>query len=130
MTLEEAKMTIYANCIYACEKAGFDLSTICMVDDALRTVIAIADRKTESSSEKPNNCECEPRKEQNFCGKCRYLYRDFKYGLSCYRLMDNEPCKYEARKTEDSSMVDKDINVRSKDEPQTERGGRDEYKVL
>ena len=45
-----------------------------------------ADRKTE------------PRKEQNFCGKCRYLYRDFKYGLSCYRLMDNEPCKYEERK--------------------------------
>ena len=40
----------------------------------------------------------EPRKEQNFCGKCRYLYRDFKYGLSCYRLMDNEPCKYEERK--------------------------------
>ena len=37
----------------------------------------------------------ESRKEQNFCGKCRYLYRDFKYGLSCYRLMDNEPCKYE-----------------------------------
>ena len=60
-----------------------------------------ADRKTEpSNSEKPNNCECEPRKEQNFCGKCRYLYRDFKYGLSCYRLMDNEPCKYEERKDE------------------------------
>ena len=55
----------------------------------------MADRKTENSSEKANNCECEPRKEQNFCGKCRYLYRDFKYGLSCYRLMDNEPCKYE-----------------------------------
>ena len=61
-----------------------------------------ADRKTENSSEKPNNCECEPRKEQNFCGKCRYLYRDFKYGLSCYRLMDNEPCKYEERKDEPS----------------------------
>ena len=55
MTLEEAKMTLYANFIYACEKAGFDLSTICMVDDALRTVIAIADRKTESNSEIPNN---------------------------------------------------------------------------
>ena len=51
MTLEEAKMTIYANCIYACEKAGFDLSTICMVDDALRTVIAIADRKTEPQTD-------------------------------------------------------------------------------
>ncbi len=50
-----------------------------------------ADRKTE------------PRKEQNFCGKCRYLYRDFKYGLSCYRLMDNEPCKYEERKDEPNS---------------------------
>ena len=51
-----------------------------------------------NNSEKPNNCKTEPRKEQNFCGKCRYLYRDFKYGLSCYRLMDNEPCKYEERK--------------------------------
>jgi len=61
----------------------------------------------------------EPRKEQNFCGKCRYLYRDFKYGLSCYRLMDNEPCKYADRKTEPTiskmEQVDKDINVRSKE---------------
>lgn len=71
-----------------------------------------ANCKTESNSEIPNNSTIskmeqvdEPRKEQNFCGKCRYLYRDFKYGLSCYRLMDNEPCKYEERK----------------DEPQTER---------
>ena len=72
-----------------------------------------ADRKTESNSEIPNNCECEPRKEQNFCGKCRYLYRDFKYGLSCYRLMDNEPCKYEERKDEPTiskmEQVDTDI---------------------
>ena len=86
--------------------------------------VPMADRKTDNSSEKPNNCECEPRKEQNFCGKCRYLYRDFKYGLSCYRLMDNEPCKYEERKDEPTiskmEQVDRDINVRSKDEPQIE----------
>ena len=48
----------------------------------------------------------EPRKEQHFCDKCRYLYRDFKYGLSCYRLMDNEPCKYEDRKTEQTERED------------------------
>ena len=72
-------------------------------DDYVKRMV---DRKTEpSNSEIPNNCKAKPRKEQNFCGKCRYLYRDFKYGLSCYRLMDNEPCKYEERK----------------DEPQTER---------
>lgn len=72
MTLEEAKMTVYANCIYACEKAGFDLSTICMVDDALRTIIEIADRKTEPTISK-------------------------------------------------MEQVDKDINVRSKDEPTTQK---------
>ena len=57
-------------------------------------LVEIADRKTE------------PRKEQNFCGKCRYLYRDFKYGLSCYRLMDNEPCKYEERKDEPTTQTE------------------------
>ena len=79
----------------------------------------MADRKTENSSEKPNNCECEPRKEQNFCGKCRYLYRDFKYGLSCYRLMDNEPCKYEERKDEPTSSEMEQV-----DEPQTQLTAR------
>ena len=72
-----------------------------------------ADRKTE------------PRKEQNFCGKCRYLYRDFKYGLSCYRLMDNEPCKYEERKTEPQTCDDCiwsvcNYNKVFEDEPTTE----------
>lgn len=73
MTLEEAKMTLYANFIYACEKAGFDLSTICMVDDALRTVIAIADRKTESNSEKPNNSTISKMEqvEQRSCDTCK-----------------------------------------------------------
>ena len=79
------------------DTCGFDFqyetATRCM------NILADALRKL-NSSEKPNNCEDEPRKEQNFCGKCRYLYRDFKYGLSCYRLMDNEPCKYEERKDE------------------------------
>ena len=52
---------------------------------------------------KDTHDKTEPRKEQNICGKCRYLYRDFKYGLSCYRLMDNEPCKYEERNDEPNS---------------------------
>ena len=80
---DEAEMAVIDNILFRCWQMGW---------------LDRYDRKTESNSEKPNNCECEPRKEQNFCGKCRYLYRDFKYGLSCYRLMDNEPCKYEERK--------------------------------
>ena len=82
MTLEEAKITIYANCIYACEKAGFDLSTICMVDDALRTVIAIADRKTE-----PQKCET-----------CRYEVIEDDYDLydMCEPMVEGE-CRYEPK---------------------------------
>ena len=64
----------------------------------------VADRKTENSSEKPNNCET-----------CKH------YKLTCDLF--SEICKYEPKdeptisKTE---QVDKDINVRSKTE-QTER---------
>lgn len=55
---------------------------------------------------KDTHDKTEPRKEQNICGKCRYLYRDFKYGLSCYRLMDNEPCKYEERKDDPKTQTE------------------------
>lgn len=44
MTLKEAKMTIYANVVYACEKAGLSPMTIKMVKDACDTVIALADQ--------------------------------------------------------------------------------------
>lgn len=57
MTLNEAKAVIYGNVVYACEKAGLAPQTTQLVQDACDTVIALADRKTENSSEKPNNCE-------------------------------------------------------------------------
>ena len=107
MTLEEAKMTIYANCIYACEKAGFDLSTICTVDDALRTVIAIADRKTENSSEKPNNCE--PQTETKTETQNSNLTFEKRTMLDCYN------CK--RFDTEDECI---ECLYEPKDEPQTE----------
>ena len=44
MTLNEAKMTIYANVVYACEKAEFPPMTIKMVKDACDTVIALAEQ--------------------------------------------------------------------------------------
>ena len=33
-----------------------------------------------------------------WCSKCRYFYRDFTYGLACYRLMDDKPCQFEEYK--------------------------------
>lgn len=44
MTLKEAKMTIYANVVYACEEAGFSPMTIKMVKDACDTVIELAEQ--------------------------------------------------------------------------------------
>lgn len=44
MTLKEAKMTIYANVVYACEEAGFPPMTIKMVKDACDTVIGLAEQ--------------------------------------------------------------------------------------
>ena len=117
MDLYEAVETICKDyCKYPDIESGNRLADICDKCPMNKCEdLRWADRKTENSSEKPNNCECEPRKEQNFCGKCRYLYRDFKYGLSCYRLMDNEPCKYEDRKTEPTISKMEQVET----EPQT-----------
>ena len=67
MTLNEAKAVIYGNVVYACEKAGLAPQTTRLVQDACdtiiakadacETIVALVDRKTENSSEKPNNCE-------------------------------------------------------------------------
>ena len=67
-----------------------------------------ADRKTESSSEKPNNCEV-----KNYCDDC--LYTD-----TCDSKAFFYACTSKATISK-MEQVDKDINVRSKDEPQTER---------
>lgn len=117
MTLEEAKNVIYAN-VYACEAAGLSPSTIAIVKDACDTIIALADRKTEpSNSEIPNNCE--------------HITED---GVTCAKYpacddcLDNPLNKVKGSerlvKGNDEptiskmEQVDKDINVRSKTEPQ------------
>ena len=117
MTITEAKATIYANVVYACEKAGLApqttrlvqdaCDTIIAIADACETIVALADRKTENCSEIPNNCET-----------CRFE-------LYCPEMCDG-CCEWDSHyepKTEPTiskmEQVDKDINVRSKDEPQT-----------
>ena len=84
-----------------------------------------ADRKTESNSEKPNNCEYakNPSGDVWECGCFLDTYCE-------HQIYDRNPdgtiniveCGYEP-KTEPTiskmEQVDKDINVRSKDEPQT-----------
>ena len=69
---------------------------LCEKDEAPK-----ADRKTENSSEKPNNCED---------------LQDWKDRMWAEAIV-TEPT------ISKMEQVDKDINVRSKDEPQTEREG-------
>ena len=84
-----------------------------------------ADRKTENSSEKPNNCELQTIRCPK-CGRTDYI-RDmekdmgikgshYKYKcINCNTYIKDEPT------ISKMEQVDKDINVRSKTEPQTER---------
>ena len=72
-------------------------------------LIEVADRKTEPNcSEIPNNCEV-----KNYCDDC--LYAD-----TCDSKEFFYACTSKATISK-MEQVDKDINVRSKDEPQTER---------
>ena len=71
MTLKEAKMTINANVIYACEEAGFQPMTIKLVKDACDTVIALAEKAdTPQTDDKDINVRSkdEPQKD---CKKCK-----------------------------------------------------------
>ena len=70
-------------------------------------IIWLKDRKTESDSEKPNNCEV-----KNYCDDC--LYTD-----TCDDKAFFYACTSKATISK-MEQVDKDINVRSKDEPQTD----------
>ena len=70
-----------------------------IVEDVFKAIMDIsADRKTENSSEKPNNCE---------------ELQDWKDRMWAEAIV-TEPT------ISKMEQVDKDINVRSKDEPQTE----------
>ena len=84
-------------------------------------LVEIADRKTENSSEKPNNCE-HITEDGVTCAKypaCDYcLDNPLNKVKGSERLVKgSEQTKSTISKME---QVDKDINVRSKDEPRTE----------
>lgn len=58
MTFEEAKNVIYANVVYACEKAELSPMTIKMTKDACDTVIELAEQADTSQTDCPcNNCQ-------------------------------------------------------------------------
>ena len=102
-----------------------ELTDECIDKIADAVVRKLADRKTENSSEKPNNCEDaeNPSGDVWECGCFLDTYCE-------HQIYDRNPdgtiniveCGYE-QKTEPTiskmEQVDKDINVRSKDEPQT-----------
>ena len=100
-----------AHCVvgYPMVKEQFQAEAL---NDKIYTIIVgkalEADRKTENSSEKPNNCEV-----KNYCDDC--LYTD-----TCDDKAFFYACTSKATISK-MEQVDKDINVRSKDEPQTER---------
>lgn len=69
MTLEEAKNVIYANVIYACEKASLSPSTIAIVKDACDTVIALAEQADTLQTDIHGLTDCDFCKEKN-CEDC------------------------------------------------------------
>ena len=101
MTLKEAKMTIYANVVYACEKAGFSPCTTALVKDACDTVIALAEQAdTPQTDDKDINVRSkdEPQKD---CKKCKNYDRCKNNRWKCcvYEPKDEpqtdcETCKY------------------------------------
>ena len=76
-----------------------------------------ADSKTENSSENPNNCE--PRTDcGDFADRLAYE-RGVKHAWGvAQKAFDSTLTFYEAEDV--AKQIDKDINVRSKDEPQTD----------
>ena len=81
--------------------------------------VMMAYRKVENSSKKPNICEDEP---QTDCGDFadRLAYeRGIKHAWEvAQKVFDSTVTFYEAEDV--AKQIDKDINVRSKDEPQTD----------
>ena len=83
-------------------------------------LVEIADRKTENSSEKPNNCE-HITEDGVTCAK--YPACDDCLDNPLNKVKGSERLVKGSEQTESTiskmEQVDKDINVRSKDEPQT-----------
>ena len=94
MTFEEAKMTIYANVVYACEEAGFTPMTIKLVKDACDTVIALAEQADTPQTEEEG--------APYICDTCKYSDKEW-YEQPCECCHNNSGYK-------------------PKDEPQTDCG--------
>ena len=101
-----------------------ELTDECIDKIAEAVVQKLADRKTENGSEFPNNCELQTIRCPK-CGRTDYI-RDmekdmgikgshYKYKcINCNTYIKDEPT------ISKMEQVDKDINVRSKTEPQTD----------
>ena len=124
MTITEAKATIYANVVYACEKAGFTLETTQLVQEACDTIIALADRKTENCSEKPNNCEWSVEYAKEMlntmpCEDCGHWERGAGDHYYCALLAMRQECCFESK--DESTLM---FANTPKTEFQTERRGK------
>lgn len=110
MTIEEAKVFL-------------DNLKICINEHPVVAdwLVEIADRKTESNSEKPNNCE-HITEDGVTCAK--YPACDDCLDNPLNKVKGSERLVKGSEQTEPTiskmEQVDKDINVRSKDEPQTD----------
>lgn len=84
MTVSEAILTLNANVIFACERSGFDSTTVKMVEDALDTI--------EDALKAQEPVEPVRRRRHGqigyscFCGMCGYeIGRNEKYCALCGR---------------------------------------------
>ena len=116
VTLPIDKVHQIANYIQMTRRSG--------MDGLIDLEVVEADHKTENCSEKPNNCEAQTIR----CPKCgrtdyiRNMEKDmgikgslYKYKcINCNTYIKDEPT------ISKMGQVDKDINVRSKTEPQTD----------
>ena len=116
MTLKEAKMTIYANVVYACEEAGFQPMTIKLVKEACDTVIALAEQAdTPQTDCNTNQCvqrvEYVGNDEKSRCWTCKHFERMHETPISS----DGSYCIYVV-------CTAKECNYEPKGEPQTDCG--------
>ncbi len=81
---------------------------------AVEKIANALDRKTENCSEKPNNCE------PKICDTCRYYNSNIPCGSTPSACKEADKFAEEFVKGLKKNLkpqIDKDINVRSKDEP-------------
>ena len=123
--LSKAKVPYDLLCLAEVTTSGYMThGNVKLCDECMVELLMWLDRKPENSSEKPNNCEDEPQYETGMgtlkCDNCSE-YGSFK----CTKCDGEMYFKRLEPKDEPTiskmEQVDKDINVRSKDEPQTSK---------